>query len=78
MVSYDSLGADLAWRWISDGTVSLPNGLGLDYPDAEGERRAAGVAPNELTSLDERDPFAGTPLHKAVKAQLAALSVATV
>lgn len=27
MVSYDSLGADLAWRWISDGTVSLPNGL---------------------------------------------------
>jgi hypothetical protein len=27
MVSYDSLGADLAWSWISDGTVSLPGGL---------------------------------------------------
>lgn len=27
MVSYDSLGADLAWRWISDGTVSSPDGL---------------------------------------------------
>jgi predicted AlkP superfamily phosphohydrolase/phosphomutase len=27
MVSFDSLGADLAWRWISDGTVSSPNGL---------------------------------------------------
>jgi len=27
MVSYDSLGADLAWRWISDGTISSPNGL---------------------------------------------------
>ena len=27
MVSYDSLGADVAWRWISDGTVSLPDGL---------------------------------------------------
>jgi predicted AlkP superfamily phosphohydrolase/phosphomutase len=27
MVSYDSLGADLAWRWISDETVSSPDGL---------------------------------------------------
>jgi len=27
MVSFDSLGADLAWGWISDGTVSLPDGL---------------------------------------------------
>jgi len=27
MVSFDSLGADLAWRWISDGTVFSPDGL---------------------------------------------------
>jgi len=27
MVSYDSLGADPAWRWISDGTASSPDGL---------------------------------------------------
>jgi predicted AlkP superfamily phosphohydrolase/phosphomutase len=27
MVSYDSLGADLAWQWISDETVSSPDGL---------------------------------------------------
>jgi predicted AlkP superfamily phosphohydrolase/phosphomutase len=27
MVSYDSLGADLAWQWIADGTVSSPDGL---------------------------------------------------
>ena len=27
MVSYDSLGADLAWQWISDPTVSSPDGL---------------------------------------------------
>ncbi len=27
MVSYDSLGADLAWGWIADGTVSSPDGL---------------------------------------------------
>jgi predicted AlkP superfamily phosphohydrolase/phosphomutase len=27
MVSYDSLGADVAWRWISDGTIFSPGGL---------------------------------------------------
>ncbi|MCW8984133.1 MAG: alkaline phosphatase family protein [Thermoanaerobaculales bacterium] len=27
MVSYDSLPADLAWRWISDPTVASPDGL---------------------------------------------------
>jgi len=27
MVSYDGVGADLAWRWISDGTAALPDGL---------------------------------------------------
>jgi len=27
MVSYDSLGADIAWRWISDGIAALPDGL---------------------------------------------------
>ena len=27
MVSYDSLGADLAWQWISDEIVSSPEGL---------------------------------------------------
>jgi len=27
MVSYDSIGADLAWQWVADRTVSSPNGL---------------------------------------------------
>ena len=27
MVSYDGVGADLAWRWIADGTAASPNGL---------------------------------------------------
>jgi predicted AlkP superfamily phosphohydrolase/phosphomutase len=27
MVSYDSLGADLAWSWISEGAAALPGGL---------------------------------------------------
>ncbi|HEY3260205.1 MAG TPA: molybdopterin-dependent oxidoreductase [Pseudonocardiaceae bacterium] len=49
------------------GHVALPNGLGLTYlPDGE----PVGVAPNELTSSDHRDPIAGTPYHKHVPARL--------
>ncbi len=51
------------------GHVSLPNGLGLSYPTQAGEK-ATGVAPNELTSVGDRDPFVGTPWHKHVAAQL--------
>ena len=51
----------------SAGHVSLPNGLGLDYPDDDGDRRRHGVAPNELTSTDDRDWLAGTPWHKHVR-----------
>lgn len=51
---------------MQPGHVSLPNGFGLDNRD--GNR--VGVAPNELTSLDYRDPFAGTPWHKVVPAQV--------
>ena len=29
-----------------------------------------GVAPNELTSAADRDPYAGTPWHKHVPASL--------
>ncbi len=47
------------------GHISLPNGLGVDY----GEERV-GVAPNELTSLEDRDPIAGTPWHKHVPARV--------
>ena len=52
------------------GHISLPNGLGLDYPDEAGERESDGVAPNELTSVTDRDPIAGTPWHKSVPARL--------
>ncbi len=47
------------------GHVSLPNGLGVDYPGAGGPA-TAGVAPNELTVGEDRDPFVGTPWHKHV------------
>ena len=51
------------------GHVSLPNGLGLSYPGAEGDH-VTGVAPNELTSTEDRDPFVGTPWHKHVPARV--------
>jgi anaerobic selenocysteine-containing dehydrogenase len=51
------------------GHLSLPNGLGLTYPAASGDR-ITGVAPNELTLAADRDPFVGTPWHKHVPARL--------
>ena len=34
----------------------------------------SGIAPNELTSLDDRDKFAGTPHHKFVPAKIEAVA----
>ncbi len=48
---------------LREGHASLPNGFGLG-PDS------VGVAPNELTSKDDRDWFAGTPFHKHVRARI--------
>ena len=55
---------------MMDGHVSLPNGMGLSYSPAGGEPELVGVAPNELTTTDWRDPIAGTPWHKHVPARL--------
>lgn len=51
---------------MQPGHISLPNGLGLRHP-AHG---TVGVAPRELTSLELRDGFAGTPWHKHVPARI--------
>jgi anaerobic selenocysteine-containing dehydrogenase len=51
---------------MQPGHLSLPNGLGVGY-GAEG---TVGVAPNELTSTADRDPFVGTPWHKHVPARV--------
>lgn len=48
------------------GHISLPNGLGL----TSGEVDSTGVAPNELTSSDDRDELSGIPLHKHVLARI--------
>ncbi|MEM9132394.1 MAG: molybdopterin-dependent oxidoreductase [Actinomycetota bacterium] len=50
--------------------ITLPNGMGLDYPGEDNEAKSAGVSPNELTSADWRDSIAGTPWHKHVPARV--------
>ena len=51
------------------GHVSLPNGLGVSYPHGD-QLVTTGVAPNELTAAEDRDPFVGTPWHKHVPARI--------
>ena len=55
---------------MQPGHVSLPNGLGVDFPGAEGARTKTGVAPNDLTSGEDRDWLAGTPWHKHTPARV--------
>ncbi len=56
---------------LRPGHITLPNGLGLSYPGTAGDE-VRGVAPNELTSSEDRDWFAGTPWHKHVRARVEA------
>jgi hypothetical protein len=58
---------------MQPGHISLPNGLGLDFPDASGAKVTTGVAPNELTHGADRDWVAGTPWHKHTPARVEAL-----
>ena len=58
---------------LQAGHITLPNGLGLDYPDEGGTPQTTGVAPNELTSNDLADEFVGTPWHKSVPARIEAI-----
>ena len=55
---------------MQDGFISLPNGMGLDYSPAGGDPEATGISPNELTTVDWKDAYAGTPWHKHVPAKL--------
>ncbi|HEX5640689.1 MAG TPA: molybdopterin oxidoreductase family protein [Burkholderiaceae bacterium] len=55
---------------LQPGHVSLPNGQGLDYRGADGTVERRGVAVNELTDVNDRDPIAGTPWHKHVPVRI--------
>jgi anaerobic selenocysteine-containing dehydrogenase len=61
---------------MQPGHVSLPNGLGVDYPGEDGSIAVTGAAPNELTASEDRDWIAGTPWHKHVPARLERVEVA--
>ena len=54
---------------IQQGHISLPNGLGLRAETPAGPP-GPGAAPNELTSSEDCDWFAGTPWHKHVPARV--------
>ncbi len=55
------------------GHLSLPNGLGLLYPDEDGREELTGTAPNEVTSTTLIDGYVGTPWHKSVPVRLEAV-----
>ena len=59
---------------LRDGHITLPNGLGLEYPNEQGERVIHGIPPNELTAGEDRDWLAGTPWHKHVRARVEAVA----
>ncbi len=59
---------------MQSGHVSLPNGLGVEFSSGPGSLQRTGVAPNELTASEDRDPFAGTPWHKHVAARVEAIA----
>jgi len=52
------------------GHVSLPNGTGVAH---SGAKDIGGIAANELTSTEDRDPIAGTPWHKSTAARIEAV-----
>jgi len=54
--------------------VQIPNGFGMWYPNAEtGELEQTGVAVNELTAAEDRDPFTGCPFHKFARCRVVAV-----
>jgi len=61
---------------MQPGHISLPNGVGLDYVDEDGNVIQKGIAPNELTDCNRRDFLAGTPWHKNVPARVEKVSAA--
>nr|CTQ92245.1 Formate dehydrogenase-O, major subunit (EC 1.2.1.2) [Kibdelosporangium sp. MJ126-NF4] len=56
------------------GHISLPNGLGVSYPSADGKDTVVGVPLNKLTTTTRSDKFFGNPWHKTVPARIEVLS----
>lgn len=54
---------------LQNGHVWMPNGFGVIYQQ-NGETRVDGANQNELTDVNDRDPFTGIPHHRYVPCQL--------
>jgi formate dehydrogenase len=54
---------------LQSGHVWMPNGFGMTYTD-NGAVRVDGVNQNELTDVNDRDPFTGIPHHRYVPCRL--------
>ncbi|WP_158527330.1 molybdopterin-containing oxidoreductase family protein [Pelagibaculum spongiae] len=50
--------------------LSIPNGMGLLYPNDKGQLEAFGVNPNQLTGTEWRDEITGIPAHKTVPCRI--------
>ena len=58
-------------RWTTPcNPATSPSRTGSASITSKGARHQTGVAPNELTASEDRDPWAGTPWHKTVPARL--------
>ena len=55
------------------GHMSLPNGMGILYPDENGVEQMTGTAPNEITWSAFADEYVGTPWHKSVPVRVEAI-----
>lgn len=54
---------------MRQGHIAQPNGMGVEHRDEKGEHHVRRF-PNELTTLDWKEDFAGTPWRKQVPARL--------
>ena len=61
---------------MQPGHVSLPNGHGTGPSLPKADNGLHGTPPNELTRIEDRDAFAGTPWHKFVPARIERLQPA--
>lgn len=55
---------------MQTGHISLPNGMGVSYPNDDNADHVVGVPLNTLTTGTRRDKFSGSPWHKNVPARI--------
>ena len=62
---------------LMEGYVWMPNGFGSNYPTGgTGSLAVIGGNQNELTDVNDRDPFTGIPHHRYVQCQVERVAAA--